>query len=57
MTTPTKEQIDNLLRRIRKDHNVVGYSTILGLMDLGYDSEDITVMLITEWEKMRNSPK
>lgn len=54
--TPTKEQIDNLLQVIRKDDNVATYSTILGLMDLGYDDEEVIEKIITEWEKIRNSP-
>ena len=30
---------------------------ILGLMDLGYDEDEIVTFIIEEWEKIRNNPK
>jgi hypothetical protein len=58
MTTPTKEQIEKVLKETSKRTEKPNFPfVILNLMDLGYDEEEITGMLITEWEKLKNSPK
>lgn len=58
MTTPTKEQIEKVLKETSKHTEKPNFPfVILNLMDLGYDEEEITEMLITEWEKLKNSPK
>ena len=58
MKTPTKEQIEQVLKETSKRTEKPNFPfVILNLMDLGYDEEEITEMLITEWEKIRNSPK
>lgn len=55
MTTPTKEQIEKVLKETSKRTEKPNFPfVILNLMDLGYDEEEITEMLITEWEKIKD---
>ena len=58
MTTPTKEQIEKVLREVKKHtEKQTRPFIILGLMDLGYDEDEIVTFIIEEWEKIRNNPK
>lgn len=62
MTTPTKEQIEKIKKKIIKDRikflKSIGYTpTEIGLcIEEPYVEDDIKIA-ITEWEKIRNSPK
>ena len=55
MKTPTKEKIEKVLKETSKHTERPNFPfVILNLMDLGYDDEDITNFIITEWEKIRS---
>lgn len=54
MTRPTKEQLEKVLKETSKRTEKHNFPfVILNLIDLGYNEEEITEMLITEWEKIR----
>lgn len=62
MTTPTKEQIEKIKKKIIKDRikllKSCGYTSteICRRIEVS-DVEDDIKVAITEWEKIRNSPK
>lgn len=62
MTTPTKEQIKKIKKKIIKDRvkllKSCGYTSIeIGRRIEVSDVEDDIKVAITEWEKIRNSHK
>lgn len=62
MTTPTKEQIEKIKKKIIKDRikllKSCGYTTVeIGSRIEVSDVEDDIKVAITEWEKIRNSSK
>lgn len=62
MTTPTKEQIEKIKKKIIKDRikllKSCGYTSVeIGRRIEVSDVEDDIKVAITEWEKIRNSPK
>ena len=62
MTTPTKEQIEKIKKKIIKDRikllKSCGYTSIeIGRRIEVSDVEDDIKVAITEWENIRNSPK
>ena len=62
MTTPTKEQIEKIKKKIIKDRvkllKSCGYTSIeIGRRIEVSDVEDDIKVAITEWEKIRNSHK
>lgn len=62
MTTPTKEQIEKIKKKIIKDRikllKSCGYTSIeIGRRIEVSDVEDDIKVAITEWEKIRNSSK
>ena len=48
MTTPTKEQISEIMSKFPSEY---AYFFVWG------KSAEITEFIITEWEKLKNSPK
>ena len=57
MTTPTKEQIEKVYENLRKQLRYVWEWAVNETPGAENNRKEIMRQIITEWEKLKNSPK